>query len=1039
MIINCKKLIEVAMPIKEISAESVRDKSIRHGHISTLHLWWARRPLPVCRAVVFASLVPDPLDENCPQQFRDAVEILLGKTSNTGDPYRPYDDIPYTAAIDKMDDNHRNRLLMFIGKFSDKYALLGEKTPAKDMLTEGSLIKWDNKNNETIINKARKLIWVSHNSTHSLSKNAKELLLDFDTHYSAIKYAEQSLYTLPDRHISTEKSKDLESELHKAIEAFLEKMPRVFDPFAGGGAIPLEAARLGCRSFGNDINPVAHIIQKGSLEFPQKYGKPITYTVDEFKKLYSLDRASDSTLINEPTLSYGKQESLQIKDISDAIAKLSLLDNYKTITIANRLSFDVEYYAKRLLSEVEKEIGHLYPADEKGNKPVVYYWAKAASCSNPSCGVVVPLLRQFSLCNKKDKQVYLYPIINENTIAFEIKNGKNEAEGFASRGNLRCPCCGSITDVKKIKEQSNAGELKQILIAVIYEGIQSKEYRLPRQDEIDILNKLPKDIEIPSEDMQRNSAGGDTFGWGISKWGQLFSPRQLLAINTIVCKLNELKSTIQYTDNEYYKAIITYLGILLNRVTPRSNMFGLWNTSAETLEHIFGRQAIPMVFDYPESNIFSSSGGGLLSQIDWITRYIESESKSEFNSICNHASSGDKSQFALKYLTAVVTDPPYYDAIAYADLSDFFYVWYKRTLSDIYPLNFSTPQTPKSEECTALKHHHSGDSEKAKLHFENKLIDIFDAIELQTSDLVSIMFAHQSTDAWTTLCNSILSARMNITGSWAIDTERSAAGTKTTKAFLSSSVTVSCRPVLQQGYGDYKQVKKEVEKTVAKEVEELYRLGFRGADLLTACFGQAVSEFGKYEKVEKADGSEVTVAELLEMARESAFNALLKGFKGDDFTKFYIGWLQLYGFTESDFDDAAKFSRVGLSINVSELFTEHILIKKGNKQTLGTFEQRNEAKQHLGEKAESFLIDQVHRAMALYKGTNRKELLQYIGQKASNADSSFWRVITSLCEILPSGCDDHKQATGLLTNKESLIRESKSIQKIELEQPKLFE
>jgi hypothetical protein len=238
---------------------------------------------------------------------------------------------------------------------------------------------------------------------------------------------------------------------------------------------------------------------------------------------------------------------------------------------------------------------------------------------------------------------------------------------------------------------------------------------------------------------------------------------------------------------------------------------------------------------------------------------------------------------------------------------------------------------------------------------------------------------------------------------------------------------------------EYREVKKAIEKTVAKEVEELYRLGFRGADLLTACFGQAVSEFGKYEKVEKADGSDVTVAELLEMARESAFNALLKGFDGDDFTKFYIGWLQLYGFAESEFDDAAKFSRVGLSINVQELFTDHILIKKGNKQALGGFKERLAASKSLGDKAGSHLIDQVHRAMHLYQGSNRGNLLEFIHRVASNPDCPFWRVLTSLCEILPGGSEDHKQATGLITNKESLIRESATAQKEKASQTNLFE
>ena len=1013
-----KKLIEVAMPIKEISAESVRDKSIRHGHISTLHLWWARRPLPVCRAVVFASLVPDPLDENCSQQFRDAVEIILGRANNPGDPYRPYDDIPYTAAIDKMEDTHRNRLMMFIGKFSDKYARIGDKTPAKEMLNDASLIKWDNKNNETIINKARKLIWVAHNVyTDGTKQSAQQLLDDFDNHYSAIKSAENVLYNLPDRHISNAKSQALEAELHNTIEAFLNKMPKVFDPFAGGGAIPLEASRLGCRSFGNDINPVAHIIQKGSLEFPQKYGKPIICSKEEFLRLY------------------GENE---LNKVPNEWKVLTGNSDWTAIKIPNRLSFDVEYYAKKLLADAKKEIGHLYPSDEKGNKPIAYYWSRVGICSNPTCKAEVPLLKQFYMANTKSKQVYLNPIIKGTQIDFEIKQGKCDLEGWNNRGNLKCAICGSITDVKQIKEQNISVGLKERILAVIVEGDKGKEYRLPTQSEIKIVESIPNS-ERPTDKMQRNSAGGDTFSWGISEWGQMFSPRQLYAIQSLVTKLNELKIRLEPQANNYTKAIVTYLGILIDRGSVISTTFGRWDVSRENIQSPFSKQAIPMMFDYPEGNLLGNTTGSLNNQLDWLLRYIESENSYSFSTILNNASSGDKSQFTDKYLTTVVTDPPYYDAIAYADLSDFFYVWLKRTLGDIYPLNFATPQTPKENECTALKHHHNDSKEEAKTHFEKKLTQILDAIEHQTSDLVSIMFAHQSTEAWTTLCNSVLNSRMNITGSWSMDTEMANRSLGLSSAVLASSVTVSCRPSQGQGFGNYREVKKAIEITVEKEVKELYALGFRGADLLTACFGQAVSEFGKYEKVEKADGSEVTVAELLEMAKESAFNALLKGFDGDDFTKFYIGWLQLYGFTESEFDDAAKFSRVGLSINVQELFTEHILIKNGNKQTLGGFQERLNANKNIGELSNNFLIDQVHCAMALYKGTNRGALLQYIGKVASSPESSFWRVVTSLCEVLPAGSEDHKQATGLLTNKDSLIRESKTVTAPATEQTKLFE
>lgn len=1025
--VQAKKLIEVAMPIKEISTASVHDKYIHHGHISTMHIWWARRPLPVCRAVVFASLVPDPMDENCPQQFKEAVEVLLGSASKPlnelgilGDAFKPYSDIPYTAAVDKMQDNHRNRLLMLIGKYSNEFSeneKLGKTTAAGKQLSDYSLIKWENKCNDTILNKARKLIWVAYNLKLEPHKTSSELLDDFSNYYEKIAKIETELYSLLNRHLISETVIELERNLQNAIDAFRNKMPIIFDPFAGGGAIPLEAARLGCRSYGNDINPVANIIQRCSLEFPQKFGKPITYTKAEFIKLYGQKE-------------FDKLPS-ENKLFSDATAGL--------ITIQNRLSFDVEFYANKLLQLAEKEIGHYYPKDKMGKKPLVYYWTRLAVCSNPSCKAEVPLLKQFYLANKKDKQIYLNPIISGNKIEFELKNGKCNFEGWNNRGNMKCPCCGSVTDVKKIKEQIIKGDLKEKLLAIIQEGLVGKEYRLPTIEELDSLTALPDDVDIPREKMQRNSAGGDTYSWGITEWGQIFSKRQLFAMQTLINQLHVIREQLNVEESEYSKAIITYLGIWIDRIAAYLTSFGRWIPQNEQLTSIFGRQAIAMVFDYPEVSIFAPSTSGPLNQLEWIIMYLNSESSIPFTSICNNAASGEKEQFPVKSLTAVITDPPYYDAIAYADLSDFFYVWMKRTISNLYPFNFATPQTPKSDECTMLKHHHGGDADKAKAHFENKLLQIFDAIEHQTSDIVSIMFAHQSTEAWTTLCNSILGAKMNITGSWAIDSERDTRMIANAGAALQSSVTVSCRPAQRNGIGIYKAVSKEVEKKVANEVEELYSLGFRGADLLTACFGQAVSEFGKYEKVEKADGSEVTVAELLEMARESAFNALLKGFDGDDFTKFYIGWLQLYSFAESEFDDAAKFSRVGLSINVAELFTEHILIKNGNRQTLGTFEERISANKNIGERANNFLIDLVHKAMALYKGNNRNILLLYIRKVAAQPESSFWRVITSLCEVLPNGSEDHKQALGLLSNKDSLIRECKSVQTAVTAQTNLFD
>lgn len=990
---KAKKLIEVAMPIKEISAESVRDKSIRHGHISTLHLWWARRPLPVCRAVIFASLVPDPLDEQCPQAFKDAIQELLGN-----DPlYAPYPDIPYTAIYDPMPDNLRNRLLMFIGKFSpvcQANMLKGKNTASKEQLSEGCLIKWESKNDKVVLTKARKLIWVAYNAGQNPNASFISLSQSFDAAYQAIEEAENNLYSCIDRHLETDIIKEKETALQTAIDCFQKQMPSVFDPFAGGGAIPLEAARLGCRSYGNDINPVAHIIEKGSVEFPQKYGKPIRYTEEEFRRIY------------------GKE------GIDILIAKGISISN-GIIDIPNRLSFDVEYYAKQLLAMTEKEVGHLYPADENGNKPIAYYWARTATCSNPSCKAEVPLLKQFYLVNTSSKKVYLNPIINGTDIQFEIKEETCPIKnGWNNRGNMTCPCCGSITSVKQIKAESVSKGLKPLLIASINETTSGKRYYILSEKSKGIIHQELSTSNKPLEKMERNSNGGDTFTWGFNRWGDLFSDRQLFMLQSFTKNFSLKKNKIEPT--QYTQALYTYLAIWIDRIAVANTSLGRWHNGRETIEHPFSRQAIAMVFDYPESNPFCSSSGSATNQLEWILRYIESESNSSFCTNLKNASSGERSQFGGKQLTAVVTDPPYYDAIAYADISDFFYVWLKRTLNDTYPLNFSTPQTPKSEECTALKHHHNNSEQEAKLYFEKKLTDIFDAIEQQTSDIVSIMFAHQTTEAWTTLCNSILSARMNITGSWPMDTEMANRSLGLASAALESSVTVSCRPSERSGYGSFKQVKRAIEEKVNKEVEKLYGLGFRGADLLTACFGQAVSEFGKYEKVEKADGSEVTVTELLELAKTAAFNALLRGFEGDEYTKFYIGWLQMNGMEETDFDDAAKFTRIGMNIDVSDIFHHHLLIKDGNKQHLASYTERITGEIQ-GTNINDPLIDQVQQAMMLWSKENRPKLLRLIKLVGSEANNSFWRVLASLKELLPDG-DDLKQVNELLANSEELIQ-----------------
>ncbi len=1014
-----KKLIEVAMPVKEISAESLRDKTIRKGHVSTLHKWWARRPLPVCRAVVFASLVPDPLDDNCPQQFKEAIELLLGKNNDLqGDPYKPYEDIPHTAVVDKMEDNLRNRLMLFIGKFSDKYVQnekSGKETPPKEKLNNFSLIDGDIKNDEISIGRARKLIFVSHNAESG--KTTSELLAEYEQLNNNIKKAEAELYSYPNRHIETEEVKKLEKAKDDAIAAFLAKMPKVFDPFAGGGAIPLEAARLGCNSYGNDINPVAHIIQKGSCEFPQKYGKPITYGKDEFIKFY------------------GENEFYKQQEKGNVFGD--------RVNIPNRLAFDVEFYAKKLLENVEAEIGHYFPKDKEGKRPVAYHWARIAKCENPTCNAKVPLLKHFYLSTKPGKKVHLIPRIKGNEILFEIGHGEISLTGWNNRGNLKCPCCNQITDVNAIKKQSRERKLEKQIIAVMINSKYGKNYRLPREDELNIINDIPQSIESirPTEKMQRNSAGGDTFSWGISEWGQLFSKRQLLVIQTFVDKLNYFNENLFDLEKHYEKAVSTYLSIWISRICTYYTEFGVFNTKQEIFAPIFGRQAIPIVFDFPEGNPFTTiTGMSVINQLDLILDVIKNNNLT-FSANVQNVSSGELEQFNDSFFDVTITDPPYYDAIAYADLSDFFYIWMKRTLGKSYPFNFAFPQTPKNEECTALKHHHNNDLDSANNHFVSKLSLIFKAIEKQTTDLVSIMFAHQSTKAWTTLCNSILQSNMNINGSWAFDSEVNYA-MKANQAFLSSSVTVACKPSIKTGIGDYKEVQRDIYKVIKTEVKELYALGFRGADLLTACFGKAVSVFGKYESVEKADGSVVTVAELLEMAREAAFDAIISDIETDDLTKFYIGWLNLFGFSEAVHDDVRRISQIGLSVDISDIYHQNILVKNGDKGMLGSMSARISADKNLGLRPQkNYDIDIAQRMMFLFdpKNGTRSALLKYISEKAPTSESSIWRVLNSLAELLPKSKEikDRELATGLLSNQENLLREAKNIENASDEQIKI--
>lgn len=845
---TCPRLIEVALPIREISAESVRDKSLRHGHISTLHLWWARRPLAASRAVVFASLVPDPDDPNCPDEFKRAVEKYLktdvppelrkyyrrrNEVIHDKDPYRPYEG---------MDDTLRNRLLMFIAKWSSEAIAFesgksGKEPKPAELLDDRSLVKWEtsdpgNPQGREILRVARELI---------------------KTAYACLSGRQGG------------------------------EMPTVLDPFAGGGAIPLEAGRLGCQAIANDYNPVAYLILRATCEFPQKYGKP----------------GKRKMVVQE----FGKQVEQEVE-------------------VPNVLVHDVEKWATWILEQAKKKIGHLYPAGKDGRPIVGYLWARTAPCSNPSCRGEIPFLKNLLVCNKQDKQVALVMEVDKvrKNVNFSIAKGDKiqRTDGtIQKRGNVICPHCEQVTPAAELRTIGMEGNISERMIAVIVEGTDGKDYRAIEKIDLTSLElaiQLSKTVERPSEKhADANEAGLRVHNYGFKTWGSLFNPRQLVAMQTFVGSLHEALESMkdEIVDVEYRKAVGVYLGLLLSRITQRGSSFGIWNTKGENFEHPFGRQAIQMTWDYPEVNPFSESTGGVVGQLDWMTRVIGHES---CGSTAKLITLGDAGALKLEdnSIDVVTTDPPYFDAIAYADLSDYFYIWLKRAFNETNMEDLLTPMTPKSDEATALKHRHEGSEEKADKHFKAKLTQAFTEARrvIKPGGIVAIMFAHQSTKAWSALIHAIFEAGLNIDASWPIDTERTMALKKDTAA-LETSITVVCRLRIAGSAASFKEVRKEVEKVVAESVKRFWTYGFRGADLIVACYGPAVGVFGKYERVEKADGTPVEIPELLVLAKKAARDAIAGEFRGDNLSTLYYVWANLYGISEQAWDDARLVVQIG--------------------------------------------------------------------------------------------------------------------------------
>jgi adenine-specific DNA methylase len=492
-------------------------------------------------------------------------------------------------------------------------------------------------------------------------------------------------------------------------------------------------------------------------------------------------------------------------------------------------------------------------------------------------------------------------------------------------------------------------------------------------------------------------------------------------------------------DDDYRRVVGIYLGLWLSRNSMRMSTVGRWNVGGEKVEQPFEGARLSMKWDYPEANPFCGVTGGFLNQLDWVTAFIARESNGA--AVPGRVWRGDGAALRLEAgaADATVTDPPYFDEAAYADLSDFFYVWLKRTVGDLVPEALATPLTPKTDEATALKHRHGGDGVAADKHFTDKLAQVFAEAKRVTKPqgLYSIIFAHQETQAWAALIRSLFAAGLTIDATWPIEMEMKNRMRGLNSAALETSITVICRPRVVGSAASFKDVRREIEQVVKESVKRFWSYGFRGADLIVACYGPAVGVFGKYERVEKADGTPVGIPELLELAKQAARDAIAGEFRGDNLSTLYYVWANLYGASEQAWDDARLVVQIGGDeANAMEVARGHgIFVVDGSTCRLAVLADRAQ-RRDLGMDANPPLIDALHRSMLLWKQEKRKDLVGYLRERDLLDDGPFWKLAQGLFEVLPRDLEDWKLVNALLGERQTLRAEGKRRQAAE---PTLFD
>ena len=1030
---NQKRLIEVAFPLKQVSLDSVHEKNVRHGHISTLHIWPARRPLAAARAALIATLLPDPGDAG---ERKDILERMAGRV---------------TEKVERKRVNGR----------------MVEKVKEE---TTGGILHWGRENGP-----------------------------------------------------------DLEWFRKEIRKAYGGRAPKVLDPFAGGGAIPLEAMRLGCEVTAMDINPVAWFILKCTLEYPQKlagqtrllpeFALADRELMEAFLKAKGFKGARLRTFLER--LGHGKGEGTQLGELSEydslfevdlawhvrawgrwvmARARRELASYYPTYAEYQPLTptGDDDQRPLQLLEVDDNGIAQLEPLNAEFNesylkdphnprwvaKPTVaYLWARTVSCKQ--CRATLPLLKTRWLCKKDNKRVLLTmePNSDQTGVTFAVQSGvpqhggntaqrrehdKRIGAGTMSRTGATCPSCGAIMTMSDIRYEGQAGRLGAVMTVVVVDGVKGKEYRLPMDHEIEVsevtkerLQALYVDIPfgLPEEPLPSKEALGFRVPlYGFDTWRKLFTNRQLLALGGFVKSLRQLPEQLSDYPNEWQESIVAMCLPIISRMADRGSTLATWTNDRETIRSTFARFALPITWDYSEFAPLSDTSGGFLQSVDWVFKVCDHLQGSVGSSTEGEALRGSATTCQAGSWDVIITDPPYYDAIPYSDLMDFFYVWMRKAafgLTANVDAVFEDTLGPKWDheardgELIDDASRFDGDTARSKKNYEDGMARSFQAcfVALNTEGRLVVVFANKQPDAWETLVAALIRAGFVVDGSWPIQTEMGNRNRAIGSAALASSVWLVCRkrPPGRPGWDNV--VLDEMRENITQKLRDFWDAGIRGPDFVWAATGPALEAFSKHPVVKKANAPDdiMTVSEFLREVRRMVVDFVVGRVLSrdgeetvtglDDVTTYYLLHRNDFGLGDAPVGGCILYA---LSCNLSDsaLVNQHdLLVQSKNGSTADSLDDdatEDDEGDDNGEGGSGAkvklkpwnrrrgrslgletpggrpapLIDQVHKLMHLWRAGDQVRVNEYLDGRGLQRNALFHHLLQALIELAPAGSDE---------------------------------